>query len=69
METLVHGNFTVDTALNLVNVVEQALVTNRNSKPLPQSQQTRVRREAQLPDGMFRKKYKCVSMYTYLCVD
>jgi len=51
MESLLFGNFTVDTALSLISVVEDTLVTNMKSKALPHSQQTRVRREVQLPDG------------------
>ncbi|XP_067928601.1 insulin-degrading enzyme-like [Watersipora subatra] len=50
LETLVYGNFTVASALSLVQVVEDSLTSNMKSKPLAHSQQTRVRREAQLPD-------------------
>ncbi|KAF6025311.1 IDE [Bugula neritina] len=58
MESLLFGNFTVDTALSLISVVEDTLVTNMKSKALPHSQQTRVRREVQLPDDC-SYKFNC----------
>ena len=53
MESLLFGNFTTETALSLVGIVEDSLASNMNSKSLPHSQQMRVRREAQLPDGEY----------------
>lgn len=57
IEALVHGNFTVSTALSLVDMVENSLINNLKSKPLPHSQQSRGRREAKLPDG--KSLWKC----------
>lgn len=51
MEALVYGNFTVKMGLYLTEIVENALVKNLHSKPLPQSLRTRVRREVQIPNG------------------
>ena len=51
IETLVHGNLTVKSALSLVETVENTLISNMKSKPLPHGLQTRARREGTLPDG------------------